>query len=84
MLCLLPAVCSQGNLFTFLSLSVLVDKMGFTQIELLGGLHEVIPEKKMCVEQWRAIAGALSAWFSLVRRLWVGAGLTSDAYSHRF
>ena len=47
-------MCSQGTLFTFLSLSVLVDKMGLTQIELLRGLHEVIPEKKTCVEQWRA------------------------------
>ena len=63
MLCLLPAACSQGNLFTFLSLSVLVDKMGLTQIELLGGLQEVIPEKKnVC----RTMAGNSRSAISMV------------------
>ena len=51
-ICALPPPCCVlpgRGLSTFLSLSVLVDK-----IELLRGLHKVIPEKKTCVEQWRA------------------------------
>lgn len=77
-------MCSQGNLFTFLSLSVLVDKMGLTQIELLRGLHEVIPEKKnVC----RTMAGTEQEVYQhgFPWSMDCGLGeLTSDAYSHRF
>lgn len=34
-------MCSQVSQFTFLSLGLLVDKMGFSKMELLGGLHEL-------------------------------------------
>lgn len=47
-------LCVPRGVSTFPRLSVLVDKMGLTQIELLRGLHKVIPEEKTCVEQWRA------------------------------
>lgn len=50
MLCPILAVCSQVNQLTFLSLGLLVDKMGLTKMELLGGLHELIPQNAFSTE----------------------------------
>lgn len=50
MLCLILAVCSQVSQFTCLSLGLLVDKMGLTKMELLGRLHELIPQNTFSTE----------------------------------